>query len=127
MYRERASTVVEIVDECLYLFQDTIVYDEKAAKKHLRPVVKEPMMRLAEVFDELGEWESASIEVELNKVLEEFDLKMPKLALPLRVALVGTASSPSIGITLELVGKSATLARMAVAQGYIDQRIEQAR
>lgn len=125
VYRDRASTIVEMVDECLYLFSETVVYDEKAARKHLRPVVLEPMVKLESVLENLADWRKETIEAELNNVLTEYELKMPKLALPLRVATVGVASSPSIGVTLELVGKQATLSRIESALSYIRQRIEQ--
>lgn len=124
VFRERAKTVVELVEESAYLFADTIEYDETAARKHLRPIVKMPFSKLKERLELLNTWSADAIEHELKLVLDTFELKMPKLALPVRVAVVGKAASPSIGITLELLGKPETLSRMDQAEQYIEKRIE---
>ena len=50
------------------------------------------------------------------------ELKMGKVAQPLRVAIVGRAASPSIDVTLNLVGQAASLRRIDKALAYIDQR-----
>ncbi len=59
------------------------------------------------------EWRREAIGAALKAVLAEFQLKMPKIAMPLRVMVTGEPQSPSIDATLELVGRDEVLARMA--------------
>jgi glutamyl-tRNA synthetase len=56
----------------------------------------------------------------VEAVAEELNLKLGKVAQPLRVALVGQAASPSIGTTLVLVGRARALKRLDRALAYID-------
>ncbi|MFK8030830.1 MAG: glutamate--tRNA ligase [Gammaproteobacteria bacterium] len=122
VFRERSHTIVELVDESQYIFMTAIELDEGAARKHLRPVVLEPMQYLLSVLSEVESWNSAEIEVQFNAVLEKFELKLPKLAQPVRVAVTGAASSPSISITLEMIGRENALARLGVAIEYLEKR-----
>ena len=61
----------------------------------------------------------------VKDVSEELGLKIGKLAHPLRVAVVGRAASPSIDVTLYLVGKEACLRRIDRAMDFMRQRAEQ--
>jgi glutamyl-tRNA synthetase len=59
------------------------------------------------------EWTRAKINEAVKAVVTEHKLKMPKLAMPLRVMVAGSAQTPSIDATLELIGREPVLARMA--------------
>jgi glutamyl-tRNA synthetase len=48
----------------------------------------------------------------LKAVVADYKLKLPKIAMPLRVMVSGGAQTPSIDITLELIGRDAVLARL---------------
>ena len=69
----------------------------------------------------LEDWEAETLERSLEQVALGLGEKMGKVAQPLRVAVVGRAASPGIGVTLELVGKEATLRRIDQALDYIEQ------
>ena len=56
----------------------------------------------------------------INQVLESSGLKLGKVAPPIRIAVTGSASSPSIDITLELIGKTLVLTRLDAAIHYIE-------
>ena len=62
----------------------------------------------------------------VNDTVEALELKLGKLAQPLRVALSGRAATPGIDITLALVGKERTLARIEKALAFIEERAKQA-
>ena len=59
------------------------------------------------------EWNRATINEAVRSVVAAHKLKMPKLAMPLRVMVTGTAQTPPIDATLELIGREQVLARMA--------------
>lgn len=112
---ERCKTLVEMCEMSQYFFTDTIEYDEDAVKKHLRPVVLEPLTALYERLKELNEWQKEQIQENINDVSAQFNINMGKIAQPLRVAVTGSGMSPSIDITLYLLGKQRVLNRLEVA------------
>jgi glutamyl-tRNA synthetase len=122
---ERATTLVEMADisECYYRdFED---FDAAAAKKHLRPVAREPLAKVRQGLAALDSWTPESVYAVIQAIAAELDVNMGKVAQPLRVALVGRAASPSIDVTLHLVGREAGLRRIDRALDYIAQRAAQ--
>ncbi|NNF18053.1 MAG: glutamate--tRNA ligase [Gammaproteobacteria bacterium] len=124
VYRERAVTIVEMAEQCRFLFEDFAEYDPGAAKKHLRPVVLEGLQALRVALAGLESWNRVAIETVFNELLVELNIKMPKLAQPVRVALTGKASSPSIADTLALTGKPVTIERIDRAIAHVRRRME---
>lgn len=122
--RVRAKTLVELATISAFVYRDFDDYEEKAVKQHLRPAAKEALEQLRERFDLLAleDWEVAALEHTVKQVAQALDVKLGKVAQPLRVALVGRAASPGIDVTLELVGKAATLRRIDKALVFIQGR-----
>jgi glutamyl-tRNA synthetase len=120
----RARTLVELAAISAFCYQDFADYDPDAAKKHLRPVAREPLTRLKAAFElmALEDWTPESLHHVVEGVAEELGEKLGKVAQPLRVAIVGRAASPGIDVTLQLVGKDAVLRRIDQALAYIDAR-----
>ena len=123
--RERARTVVEMAEKSLYFYQDFDEYDANAAKKHLRPVAEEMLQAVRERFAGLEAWDGTQLHDIVVQVAEAHDAKLGKLAQPIRVAVSGTAATPSIDVTLELVGRDKTLSRIDAALDFISQRAAQ--
>ncbi|MGW8311166.1 MAG: glutamate--tRNA ligase [Thiogranum sp.] len=122
---ERATTLVEMADisECYY--RDFDEFDEDAAKKHLRPVAAEPLQKVKQALSAVDEWTAEKVYAAVQAVAAELDLKMGKVAQPLRVAVTGRAASPSIDVTLYLTGRNASLRRIDKALDYIARRAPQ--
>jgi glutamyl-tRNA synthetase len=120
----RAKTLVELAEISAFVYRDFEEYDENAAKKHLRPVAREPLERMRDALDMLAleDWEPKTLEHTVARVAEDLELKMGKVAQPLRVAVVGRAASPGIDLTLQLVGKETALRRIDKALDFIRQR-----
>ncbi|MCG7871189.1 MAG: glutamate--tRNA ligase [Candidatus Thiodiazotropha lotti] len=121
-HQERARTLVEMAEMSAFCYQDYDEFEEKAAKKHLRGVAREPLQRMRDALSELEDWQEAALHGVVEQVSEALELKMGKVAQPLRVAVVGRAASPGIDTTLYLVGKEACLRRIDKALDYITQR-----
>ena len=120
--RERASTLVEMARISEFIYRDFEEFDEKAAKKNLRAAAREPLEKLRAGLAAVESWSPETAYQVVKDVAAELDLKMGKVAQPLRVAIVGRAASPSIDVTLNLVGQAASLRRIDKALAYIDQR-----
>ena len=121
-YRERAETFAQMAIACRYCYEDFTEIDPKAVKKQLRPVILEPMLALYSSLDELSDWSSEAISSCINSVAAKFDINMGKLGQPLRVAVTGSSASPSIDITLYLIGKARSIERLGRALEIIKER-----
>ena len=122
--KERIKTLTEIVEHSRYFYTDFDEFDEAAAKKHLRPVVLEPMTRLRALLGGISDWHKAALQQAVEQAASEFDLKLGKIAQPLRVAVTGGGVSPSIEDTLSLLGRQRCLQRLDRALDYIKQRAD---
>ena len=120
--QERAATLVEMAQVSRFFYQDFDEYEPKAAKAHLRPVAEAPLLALKQALAKLENWQADAIHQVIHDVAETLELKMGKVGMPLRVAVVGCGASPSIDITLQLLGKEKTLRRIDQALAYIEQR-----
>lgn len=119
--QQRAKTLVEMANASRFFYQDVEI-DEAAAKKHLRPVVREYLVAFSEELSQLSHWDTAAIHDCVDRVAAKFDVKMGKVAQPLRVALSGGSVSPPIDVTIKLLGKDRCTQRIAQAVSYIEER-----
>lgn len=117
--RERAKTLVEMAQNSVIFYREFDSYDEKAATKHLKPEISFALTELRTRFTALPEWCNEAIHQAVMDVAQTRDMKMGKLAQPLRVALCGTDVSPPIDVTARLIGRERTLQRIDRALKHI--------
>lgn len=118
-YRERARTLREMAENSRFLYREFEHYDEQMARKQLTPAAVTPLQTLGERFARLDTWEPDSIHAAMQAVADELQLKFGKIGPPLRVAVTGGAGSPSLDLTLTLLGKPRTLQRIERALATI--------
>lgn len=111
LYKERASTLNELAESIVYFYKKPVL-DAAAAEKHLLDDIKPAMHKLAELLAKV-EWNAEAIHHAIAEVVAEFQLKFPKVAMPLRVLITGIAQSPSIDQVMALLGREEVLARIA--------------
>jgi glutamyl-tRNA synthetase len=113
--RERAKTLVELVDTAQYYLSDEIRWDDKAVKKFLTPAAKGPMEKVLCGLTETRDFNVAAIEQVFARILNEEGLTLGNLAQPVRVALTGSTVSPGIYEVIAVLGKERTLKRLQQA------------
>ena len=123
--RARARTIAEMAEKSRFAFEDYRDFDERVAKKHLRPVALEPLEAVREKLCATARWEPALLHAAVVECAEGLSLSLGKVAQPLRVALTGTAASPAIELTLQMVGRDAALTRIDRAIDYVRTRARQ--
>ena len=121
-YRERATTMREMAESCRYCFEDFEEIDPKAAKKHLRPVILEPLSDVCSCFEKLSDWTADGLTAAIIDSAAAHDINMGKIGQPIRVAITGGSVSPPIDITLQLVGRKRSLDRLQNAIALIEAR-----
>ncbi|MCK5478021.1 MAG: glutamate--tRNA ligase, partial [Methylococcales bacterium] len=120
--RERCKTLVEMAEASRYFYQEFDSYDEKAAKKNFKQGSDQVLQRLMDEFSKLEVWGGEKLHQIVLDTAEAMELKLGKVAQPLRVAVSGAGVSPAIDITLSLLGRDKTLSRMAKAIEYIKEK-----
>jgi len=123
---DRVKTLREVVDQSRVFYEEFDEFDAGSAHKHLRPVAEQPLRAVISRLADLGTWDPESLNETVRLTAEELELGMGKIAQPLRVALTGTAVSPSIDKTLWLIGRERSLARIQRALDYIVMRAARA-
>ncbi|WP_333834788.1 glutamate--tRNA ligase [Rubrimonas sp.] len=109
----RAKTLIELLDNAYYIFaQRPLDFDEKAAKLLDAPA-RDILAKLTPVLRDASDWRSAALEEVVRNFAEARDMKLGKVAQPLRAALTGRAVSPGVFEVMETLGPSETLARIA--------------
>lgn len=116
--RERAKTLVDLVSSSRYFYEDFDSYDEKAAKKQFKTATPDILQALHDDLSTLDVWDEDNLQACIKGVCDRLELKLNKVGPPLRVAVTGTAMSPSLEVTLKLIGKERSLARILKAVAF---------
>ena len=120
---DRVKTLKEMAEISRYFYEDFTELEASAVKKHLRPVVKAPLLLVKEKLAALTDWSPAPIHAAINDTATELEVGMGKVGMPLRVAATGGGNSPSLDITLALLDQQKVLARIDQAIAVVDERI----
>jgi glutamyl-tRNA synthetase len=121
-FRERADTLVMMAESSRYCYEDFDEIEAKAAKKHLRPAVLEPMKAICAELSALSNWQQEDIHAAVTRVADKYDIGLGKLGQPMRVAVTGGPVSPPIDVTVFLVGRDRAVARLNHAIDLIEAR-----
>ena len=111
LYRDRAANLNELADAIHPFFAQPKPSAEVAAQ-HLTEAALKGLAALRERFAGCA-WLAAELGPAVKQTAAECGLKMPQLAIPLRVALLGMPQSPAIDAVLEVMGRERVLARLA--------------
>jgi glutamyl-tRNA synthetase len=118
----RSKTLKDMAQDALFYLQDSIVYDEKAAKKFLKPAALKPIEILIGELEKAADFSESALEEVFKAVMEQTGLKLGKIAQPVRVALTGRTASPGIFEITEIIGKKQVLSRLRSALNFINEK-----
>ncbi len=121
IYQERAKTLLELAHSVRPFYNDFDSFDEKAAKKNFKSTTRPILAQLKAQLAQLEPWEPAAIHDLIEKIAEQLEVKMGKVAQPLRVAATGGAVSPPIDVTAHLIGRNRVIQRIDQALAYIEK------
>lgn len=112
LVKERAKTLVDMVEWVRPYFGQAVEFDEEAAKKFLTPTIAPLLQKLVSRFEVLSTFSKQTWEDSFKTFVEEEGIKMGQLAQPVRVALTGRTASPGLFEVMEVLGRDRTLFRL---------------
>ena len=118
----RSKTLADMADAAMFYFLDDIIYDEKAARKFLKPAALESLRLLADKLGSSSDYTEKSLEKVFLAVMDQTGLKLGKIAQPVRVALTGKTASPGIFEIIAILGAERVIPRLERAIRFIEDR-----
>jgi glutamyl-tRNA synthetase len=110
LYKERVATLNELADAA-EVFYIELHPAKELLEAHLSAEALPALRDLAERFKDVA-WEAPAIGAAIKEAAAKHGLKMPKLAMPLRVMLTGQTQTPSVDAVVALFPRETVLARM---------------
>ncbi|MGX1741843.1 glutamate--tRNA ligase [Bosea sp. NPDC055353] len=111
--KERAKTLIELLDSAFYLYAQRPLQLDDKAKGLLDEAARQRLPKIAEKLAAVADWAPAPLEAAVRAYVEEAGLKLGQAAQPLRAALTGRAMSPGLFDVMAVLGREETLARLA--------------
>ncbi len=113
LLKERTNTTVELAQAAMLFYREPQA-DASLLAQHLTEAGKRALQEFTQACATV-EWDKAAISTSMKEVLAKHNLKMPQLAMPLRLLLTGQLQTPSIDAVIALFGRDVVLARLAKA------------
>jgi glutamyl-tRNA synthetase len=116
--QERSRTLLEMADGAVFYFRSDFDFDPEAAAKFLTPAVVPLFEDLVQRLNSPGSLDHSGIEQAFKQLCADKGIKMGQIGPPVRVALCGATTSPSIYEVIEVLGREETCARITRAMRY---------
>lgn len=113
--KERAKTLIELIDSASYLYATRPLALEPKAAALLDDAARLRMPKLAEKLSAIADWAPPPLESAIRDFAEESGVKLGQVAQPLRAALTGKTTSPGLFDVMAVLGRDEVLARLADA------------
>jgi glutamyl-tRNA synthetase len=113
LFKDRCDTTVALAAWAAKFYAD-ITPNAAELAQHVTDATKPAVQMLADKLAQCA-WDKASIAAAIKEVLAQAAIKMPVLAMPVRVLVMGTAQTPSLDAVLELCDREKVIARLKAA------------
>ena len=117
----RSKTLFDMAEQADFYFKEEIGYPDKIAKKFFSQEATEIFKTLIDNFENLADFNEDAIEKIFQKIIDQKNIKLGKVAQPVRVALTGTTASPGIYETIIALGKEKVIKRLQLAIKFIEE------
>ena len=111
LLKDRATSILHLAEAATLFYGDGMP-DPALLAEHLTKTSAPALRMLQAKFTELAVWDKAGLSAAMKVVLTASGLKMPQLAMPVRVLVLGRVQTPAIDAVLELLGRETVLARL---------------
>jgi len=107
LLKERSETLVAFAAEAMMFYAEP-----GPARDAVTAEVRPALAEVAAAFSALADWRAEAIMGAIQAVIDKHKLKLPKLAMPLRMIVFGRTQTPNLGPTLAIAGKKRVLERL---------------
>ncbi len=111
LLKDRANTITELADAAMLFYREPRP-DPALVTQHITDAARTALQQFADGAKAI-EWSKEAISVLMKQVLAEQQMKMPQLAMPLRLAVTGQLQTPSVDAVLLLFGRDTVLQRLS--------------
>lgn len=111
LFKDRCETTVALADWAAAFYADVTPSDADRAQ-HVTDAVRPALATLADKLATVSAWDKASIAAAIKEVLAAHGMKMPALAMPVRVLVMGTPQTPSLDAVLAIFSKEKVIERL---------------
>lgn len=112
LFKDRAETLEQLAESAMLFCQPFTPASAELIEQHITPAAREALADFAQRAANT-EWTREGISALIKAVLADRGMKMPQLAIPVRVAVVGQTQTPAVDAVLALIGKETVLQRLA--------------
>lgn len=115
LFKDRCDTTVVLADWAEKFYGDAVEIRAEDRARHLTEAIRPALSQLVDKLQALTVWDKTTIAAAIKDVLtqnKEQGLKMPQLAMPVRVLVLGTPQTPSLDAVLALLPREKVLARL---------------
>ena len=121
LVKERAKTILELVGQVRFFFEDINEYDAAALKKWVKTATPDILTEVHTRLDALSDWSAEAIHHVVQSTVDDLEVGFAKVAQPIRIAVTGSTQSPAIDQTLLVLGRETSLLRIQQAiTGFSD-------
>lgn len=110
--KERAKTLVELIENASFIYDKRPLSMTDKAADLLNDEARSLFVDLVQHLESIDEWNHDTIDASIRAFVEKMDLKLGKIAQPLRAALTGKTTSPGIFDVADILGKQEVLLRI---------------
>jgi len=114
LFKDRCDTTLALADWAALFYAAAVQPKQEEVDQHVTDAVRPALALLADKLQGCA-WDKTEIAVQIKDVLKACALKMPQLAMPVRVLVVGTAHTPSLDAVLALMDREKVVAQLRSA------------
>jgi len=111
LFKERCETLVDLAQWARRFYAETIAPAPEDLARHVNAAARAALHDFARAIKDI-EWSRSAIAAAIKEVLQVHGLKMPQLAMPLRVLTLGVAQTPAVDAVLHLIGRERVITRL---------------
>ncbi len=112
LYKSRIKNIKELEHELISLSHNPREYNQEEYQKWITPEAKAHLKEAAACLEALSVWNNDSVAAALKELCQKLTVPLPKIAQPLRIALLGKTTSPGVFEIITLIGKKETSNRI---------------
>lgn len=121
LYKERAKTVAELAQEIANVHVAPTTYDDAACQKWVKEDTAADVQNIVALLEQIDLFNLDTVKAAIVGYAKKEDKKLGTIAQPIRIALVGGSSSPSVFELLTLLGKTESIGRLKQFASFLNK------